>query len=62
MLMHLLYDSESTLQKSTKMHEALFRTARTDLNNDNEDISAWAKLLTREGGENGDDGMYPKIK
>lgn len=56
----LLGDLESTLRKSMKNHDALFRTAHTDVKDDNEDASAWAQILNRENGEDEDDELHAK--
>lgn len=41
-----------------KMHEALFGSAASDSNYDMEDTRAWAKFLTRKGGEYKSGGMH----
>lgn len=44
------------------MHKAQVCTARKDVNDDNEDINAWAKLLNRKGNEVGADGINQKVE
>lgn len=61
-LMNPVDSPESTLRQNAKMKEALFRTAHTDVNDDNEDASAFAKPLNREGVEDGNDAIQPKMQ
>lgn len=50
------HDLESTMHKNMKMHEVSFRTARTDVNDDNDDKRACAEPLDRESSEDEKDG------
>lgn len=61
-LRHCLNDLESTLWRNIKKHEASFRTAHTDSDEEDEDTSAWARLLKREGGEDGKDAVPQKTE
>lgn len=47
-LMPQLDNPKSTLCKNMETHEASFWTAQTNVNEDNDDIGAWAELL-KEG-------------
>lgn len=54
-------DPESKLHKNMKMHDASFCTAPIDFNDDNGNTSEWANLLNREGEENENDRIPPKM-
>lgn len=53
-------DLGSTLRKNMKMHESSYRTAHTNINEDNEDTRTWAEFLNREGEEHKNDKIYRK--
>lgn len=53
---------EQTRWKNIKMLEPPFRSVHTYVNDGNEDSSASAKVLNREGGEDGNDGIHPKME
>lgn len=52
---------ELTLQKNIMMHKASFRTVRSDVNDDKEDTTEWANLLTRDSGEQENDEIRQKM-
>lgn len=60
--MSRLDDLELALQENLKIQEASFRIGHTDVNEDNEDTRAWVKLLNKDGWEDGNDGMHPKME
>lgn len=61
-LMSLLNDPESTVQKNIKMQKASFRTTYTDADHTHEDTSSYVKILSREGGEDENDGIQLKLE
>lgn len=61
-LMPPLDDQESTVRKNMEMLESSICTAHTDFNYNDKNKRAWAELLDREGNEDENDGIHPKMK
>lgn len=49
-------------EKNIKVPKKSIRTVNKDVNDDDNDTSAWAKLLNGEGGEEENDGIHPKME